>query len=120
MNKVLVVWFFLWIFASIGVFLLCVMLKSTMLAGIFLFAGFIIAAIAQLAFGTASWGFTGRGPAVRPMPYVTRFSTFMKGIARDRYMLESQYEWNIGFGLTLFGILMFVGGLLASAYLRVY
>ncbi|MGB9635689.1 MAG: hypothetical protein ACPL1Y_00340 [Thermoplasmata archaeon] len=117
MNKIAMVWICLWLFAGIGIFFICVIPRSTDLAGIFALTGIIIAAVAQLVFGSASWGFMGRGRAAAPMPYVTRFPTFMKVMTEDRYTRYNPYEWNIGTGLTIFGILMFVSAILASAYL---
>jgi len=121
MNWRKVLWAGLWLLSSLGVFGICMLLLNQELAGMFALAGIIIAVAAQIIFGSSIWATTGETTVLgRGGRFVMLASpTLMEKFTEERYkQAEKETEWSIGFGITVFGLLMFVFALLAFIFIR--
>lgn len=120
MEKKKAIWASIWLSAFIVVFLICVISRSSSAGGAFILVGIILAVIARIVFGSTSRAATSQSVVYTKVSRSAMISpTIMREIGKERYLQEEKEgEWSIGFGLTLTGILIFLGGLLGSAYLR--
>ncbi|MEM4160631.1 MAG: hypothetical protein QW531_01465 [Thermoplasmata archaeon] len=120
MERKKAIWSGVWILSFFSVFLICVFFRSSTAAGAFILAGIILAVIAQIVFGSATWATTPQSVGYSRGTHPAMISsTLIRETGKERYFQEEkETEWSIGFGLTIIGILVFLGGLLASVYLR--
>ncbi|MCX8174346.1 MAG: hypothetical protein N3F63_07065 [Thermoplasmata archaeon] len=119
MEKRKTIWCTIWLLSFFGVFGLCIGLRSSTLAGGFILAGIVLAIVAQIVLGSATWAATPQSIGYSRGTHPGFISTtIMRETGKERYMQgEKNYEWSIGFGLTITGFLLFLAGLLASAYI---
>ncbi|MGB9636954.1 MAG: hypothetical protein ACPL1Y_06875 [Thermoplasmata archaeon] len=119
-NRKKIGWICFWLFSSIGVFGICVLLKSYDLGGAFFLAGLILAIVAQVLFGSSTWATTGETVVIGRGGHFARISpTLMEGFHDERFKeSEREAEWGIGLGLTVGGLLMCLFGILAFIYVR--
>ncbi|MEM3395791.1 MAG: hypothetical protein QW620_01315 [Thermoplasmata archaeon] len=122
MEKRKLIWCSAWLLSFLIVFGICIFLRSSTIAGVFVLVGIIIAIIAQIVFGSATWASTPQSVGYSRGTHPAMISsTIMRETGKERYMQEEKStEWTFGFGLTIIGFLLFLAGLLASVYLRYF